>query len=138
MCFTKILRRVTKYEHAEMRYGNNSFDLLVANTYSKLMLGLMKLKSIGKHEGMILVFKREARHGIWMLNMNFPIDIIWLDKNFKVVDIAYDAQPCNSILNCITYYPIENARYVVEITSGMAKRMKLKKGAKVAVKLRKE
>ncbi|MGC8710653.1 MAG: DUF192 domain-containing protein [Candidatus Micrarchaeia archaeon] len=123
-----------KYKHVELRYKNHAFDLLVADTFYKLMLGLMKLKRIGKSEGMLFVFGRDARHGIWMLNMQFAIDIIWLDKEFTVVDIASSAKPCKSVFKCTTYLPIKDARYVVELNAGEARKMGLRTGAKLKIK----
>ncbi len=80
---------------------------------------------------MLFTPDREARHGIWMLNMKFPIDILWLDGSGKVVDIAQNAKPCKSIFSCPTYRPKSDARYVLELPSGNAKRFGLREGAKV-------
>jgi len=48
--------------------------------------------------------------------MNFPIDIIWLDKNKKVLGITKDLQP--SSYPEIFYSP-ENTSYALEINTGL-------------------
>jgi len=124
-----------KYKHASVYVGSKAIDVLVADSLPKLMLGLMHMDSLGKSDGMLFIFGREARHRIWMLNMLFPIDIIWLSKQLIVVDIVEDARPCSSIFRCKTYLPAEKALYVLELKAHMAKRLGIHKGVKLKLKL---
>jgi len=124
-----------KYKHASVYVGSKAIDVLVADSLPKLMLGLMHMDSLGKSDGMLFIFGREARHRIWMLNMLFPIDIIWLSKQLIVVDIVEDAKPCSSIFRCKTYLPGEKALYVLELKAHMAKRLGIHKGVKLKLKL---
>jgi len=124
-----------KYKHASVYVGSKAIDVLVADSLPKLMLGLMHMDSLGKSDGMLFIFGREARHRIWMLNMLFPIDIIWLSKQLIVVDIVEDARPCSSIFRCKTYLPAEKALYVLELKAHMAKRLGVHKGVKLKLKL---
>ena len=124
-----------KYKHASVYVGSKAIDVLVADSLPKLMLGLMHMDSLGKSDGMLFIFGREARHRIWMLNMLFPIDIIWLSKQLIVVDIVEDAKPCSSIFRCKTYLPGEKALYVLELKAHMAKGLGIHKGVKLKLKL---
>jgi uncharacterized membrane protein (UPF0127 family) len=135
MCFTKLMRKMLKYKHASVYVGSKAIDVLVADSLPKLMLGLMHMDSLGKSDGMLFIFGREARHRIWMLNMLFPIDIIWLSKQLIVVDIVEDAKPCSSIFRCKTYLPAEKALYVLELKAHTAKRLGIHKGVKLKLKL---
>ena len=38
-------------------------------------------------QGMIFVFDGEERRSMWMLNMQFALDIIWLDSEGNIVHI---------------------------------------------------
>jgi hypothetical protein len=60
----------------------------------------------------------------WMKEMNFPIDIVWIDDNFRVVDIIYDARP-ESYPNLFT--SPKSVKYVLELNSGEALKFSLKK-----------
>jgi len=124
-----------RYRHASIYVGGKALDVLVADSLPKLMLGLMHMDSLGKSDGMLFVFGSEARHGIWMLNMLFPIDIIWLSKQLVVVDIVEGAKPCSSIFRCKTYLPRERAMYVLELKAHMAKKLGIHKGVKLKLKL---
>ena len=124
-----------RYRHASIYVGSKALDVLVADSLPKLMLGLMHMNSLGKNDGMLFVFGSEARHGIWMRNMLFPIDIIWLSKQLVVVDIVEDAKPCRSIVRCKTYLPGEKAMYVLELRAHMAKKLGMHKGVRLRLKL---
>lgn len=133
MCITRLMRKFVKYKHARARIGGKKLSLIVADSFPKLMLGLMHMRSIKESEGMLFVFSRNAHHGIWMRNMLFPIDIIWLDEKFEVVDIVENAKPCHGLLGCTTYMPMSPARYVLELKAGASKRLGIKKGSRLVI-----
>src|SRR5438128_12482274 len=51
-------------------------------------MGLMFRPSLPLDHGMLFLFERPDFHGIWMKNCKFPIDILWLDSDHKVLNIA--------------------------------------------------
>ena len=116
-----------------MEIGGTVIKVEIADTMEKQVRGLMFRENLGENEGMLFVFGREDFQGIWMMNMSFPIDIIWIDSNNKIVDIAKEAQPCR--LNCPTYIPKERAKYVLEVNSEFAEKHTIKIGDKVNIKL---
>ncbi|MGC8699781.1 MAG: DUF192 domain-containing protein [Candidatus Micrarchaeia archaeon] len=129
------MRKFVKYKHARARIGGKKLHLLVADSFPKHMLGLMHMRSLKENEGMLFIFSRNAYHGIWMRNMLFPIDIIWLDEKFAVVDIVENAKPCRGMLNCTTYMPMSPARYVLELKAGASKKLSVKKGSRLIVNI---
>lgn len=133
MCITKILYKRLNFERRKIRAGMKIFECMIADSFSKQMLGLMHRKSIKKNEGMLFMFGRDGSYPIWMMNMKFPIDIVWIDKGCRVVDIEEDAIPCKSLFECKSYYPRKKSRYVLEINSGEAKRNMIKIGSKITL-----
>jgi len=103
----------------------------VADTTLKRIEGLMSKKTLPDNEGMLFIFGEENYHGIWMVNMSFSIDIIWVNKNLEIVDITEDVQPCK--INCPVYLPDERALYVLEVNSGFTKKNKLQIGDTIAI-----
>lgn len=65
------------YETAEVFVNGRAVSVLLADTELKRIRGLSRRKTIGA-DGMLFVFPREDFHGIWMKEMVFPIDILWL------------------------------------------------------------
>jgi uncharacterized membrane protein (UPF0127 family) len=88
-------------------------------------LGLMFREKINFDEGMLFIFEEESSHSFWMKNMNFAIDILWLDKEKRVVHIEEQVPPCLKD-PCPSYPPLLPAMYVLELQSGSAARLKLK------------
>jgi uncharacterized membrane protein (UPF0127 family) len=86
-------------------------------------MGLMFRPSLPKDRGMLFIFERSDFHGIWMKNCKFPIDIVWLDEERKVVHLAESVPPCKAE-PCPVYSPLRRAAYVVELNAGQAKREK--------------
>jgi len=97
-------------------------------------MGLMFRPSLPKDRGMLFIFERPDFHGIWMKNCRFPIDIVWLDEERKVVHVAESVPPCKAE-PCPVYNPLRRAAYVVELNAGQAKREKAVLGAAIGFTL---
>jgi uncharacterized membrane protein (UPF0127 family) len=91
-------------------------------------MGLMFRPSLPKDRGMLFVFERSDFHGIWMKNCRFPIDIVWLDEERRIVHVA-EAVPACKAEPCPVYNPLRRAAYVVELNAGQARRDKAVVGA---------
>jgi uncharacterized membrane protein (UPF0127 family) len=87
-------------------------------------LGLMFRPSLPEDRGMLFVFESVDFHGIWMKNCKFPIDILWLDADRRIVHVQEGAPPCPKQLEdrCPVYSPLRKAAYVVELGAGQARR----------------
>ena len=61
---------------------------------------------------MLFVFDKEDKHAFTMKDTYIPLDIVFLDKNLKIVDYIPNAQP----LTDKSYKPKEKCLYVLEIS----------------------
>ena len=95
---------------------------VMANDEDRAM-GLMFRASLARDRGMLFVFDQIDFHGFWMKNCKFPIDMVWLDQDRKVVHVAESVPPCKSD-PCPVYQPLRRAAYVVEMSAGQARREK--------------
>ena len=94
-------------------------------------MGLMFRPSLPEGHGMLFIFTNLDFHGIWMKNCKFPIDIVWLDEERKVVHVAESVPPCKAE-PCPVYTPLRRAAYVVELNAGVARREKAVLGSTVS------
>lgn len=114
-----------KYKTVKLSINGKAYCALMADTAIKRMIGLMFRKSLDKDTCMLFVFPYAGTHGIWMRNMLFSIDIVWLNGESKIIDMVENAKPCESANPCNTYFPSEKAKYVMEFISGTIKRVGL-------------
>ncbi len=97
----------------------------VADTPQKRSLGLGKRSGLKKNWGMLFVFEKRKAHRFWMKDMQFALDIIWLD-NYRIVHILRNVQPAISGEEPAILEPPEEANFVLEIDAGRAAELKLK------------
>jgi len=111
-----------------IRFAGQNVRVEIADTPAERELGLSGRERLGEKEGMIFVFDSPGRHAFWMKDMLFPLDIIWLDENLKVIYIKKDARP-ESYPEI--FLPGEDAKYVLEVVTGFADKYNLKEGDEV-------
>lgn len=106
---------------AEMPNGNMVF-LEVANTPESRELGLSRRTSLAVDEGMLFVFDELGHYAFWMKDMEFPIDIIWLDQDGIVVNVENNATPASYFETKPPKVFINrpSALYVLELKAGEA------------------
>lgn len=114
---TALMLILTKFQPSITLYlGDGVFDAQIAKTQSAREKGLGGVSKLEPTQALILAFPSDDKWGIWMKDMKVPIDIIWLDKDKKVIYIVKNVQPEDSM--DITYTPKSLARYVVELPAG--------------------
>ena len=80
--------------------------------------GLSVKNQLKENEGMLFVFEEPARYSFWMKDMKFPIGIMWLDSNGKIVHIEENLEPCPLVFVCPSYAPNADSQYVLETVAG--------------------
>ena len=99
----------------------------VADTLKKRSLGLGNRPSLKKGWGMLFVFEERKPHRFWMKDMQFPLDIIWLD-NHRIVHINHNAKPASFKDEPEVMTSPVPVNFVLEIAAGRAAKLRLKKG----------
>jgi len=94
--------------------------------------GLMFVDEMADDRGMFFVFRREAPRSFWMRNTRIPLDIIYLDRDLRVVSIAADTPPCRT-RQCPSYPSEGPAQYVLELNAGQAEAIDLDPGEQLQV-----
>lgn len=111
---------------------NNSNKKIIARemVFCKSILsktkGLMFSSGL-EDKGLVFVFDREKRWSIHMFFVFFPIDVLWLDKDKKVVDLRENVRPF-----CTCVRPKKKAKYIVELPAGSIDSAKVKPGGKIS------
>jgi uncharacterized membrane protein (UPF0127 family) len=110
-----------------------SFALELAVDDEARARGYMFREKIGEQEGMLFVFDAPGHHPFWMKNCRAALDIIWLDDDFRVVEIAEDRPPCPAEGDCPSVHPQRAARFVLEVAAGTTRREGLQPGDRLVL-----
>lgn len=84
----------------------------IADSEEERRRGLSGRESLPENGGMFFVFPEDDYHGIWMKEMLFPIDVLWIDAVGRIVHIEKSLQPGSFPK---TYFPQIPARFVLEV-----------------------
>lgn len=117
------------YEHIQVILSNVVVDVEVADTYEKIMRGLMYRDELGELEGMIFIFAQEDPKAFWMKNTTIPLDIIFVNSTMHIVKI-HEAVPCTED-PCGVYPSEKPAQFVVEVNKGFSEKYGVEEGMKI-------
>lgn len=127
----------TKFPMGTVKLDNVTLDVQIAETDAQRTRGLMFQKQLPYDQGMIFVLNYEQVAPIWMLNMQFPLDIIWFDSSGNVVHIAKNVAPCQSAIETATCTVDnggeKNAKYVLEVTAGFIDKFNVTENSKLQI-----
>ena len=113
-------------EHAErwteVATPRGSLSVLIANDAMDRSRGLSRRDHI-PGDGLLLVWDVPGRHPIWMTDMRFPLDLIWLEQDGRVAGVLTYVPACGSP-TCPLHEPngTHESIAVLELASGAAAR----------------
>jgi len=116
-----------KLESVEFPRGTIKLDdkilvVQIADTDSLRVRGLSWQNELPYNEGMLFVFDESGTRAMWMMGMQFNLDIIWFDENANVVAIEKDVPSCKTTIEVVACRENgvsgNNAKYVLEVTAG--------------------
>lgn len=90
--------------------------------------GLSGREKLAENTGMLFVFENPGIYHFWMKDMNFPIDMIWIDEQQKVIYIKKNVTPLSFPES---FGSDKNAKYVLEVKAGFSDKNNLQEGDSV-------
>ena len=91
------------------------FKVEIADTDLKRKTGLQCRTKMELNEGMLFIWKTEDLRSFWMKNTSIPLDIIFINKAYEIIDISFNAKPFS--LKSISSK--KKAKYVLELNKGV-------------------
>lgn len=110
---------------AMLRHGDRAYHLEIVSSEAARTQGLSGRQSLAGDRGMLFVFPGDGTQCIWMKDMRFSLDIMWLDGEKRVVHIERDVSPDTYPQQ---FCPEKSARYVIELNAGEVEHAGLKVG----------
>ena len=108
-----------------LRLGTEDVFVSIADTPATRTLGLSRTTTLPNDVVKLFVFETPGVYSFWMKDMNYPIDMIWLDTEGTILHIE-EAVPPESYPQI--YGPDVPAKYVLETNAGYFKTTGLRIG----------
>jgi len=125
-----------QFPKGTIKIDDIALQVQVADTEPRRVRGLMFQDQLPYDQGMIFVFDEVGVYSIWMLNMQFSLDMIWFDQNGNIIHIEKDVPPCKTALEtmtCQSFTPDGQALYILEVTSGFVDKFHITKDSKLNI-----
>jgi len=101
--------------------GEASWPVELAITPEERSQGLSGREVLPQGSGMLFVFEGDQHLSFWMRDMNFPLDMVWIESSCHVVDVTRGApipEPGQSLSDLPRFSPSQAARFVLEVNAG--------------------
>ncbi len=92
----------------------------ICSTARSQAKGLMFSKKLKQNKSLLIKFSKEKNIPIHMFFVFFPIDAVWINKNYKIVHIERNIKPFKTLIN-----PNKPAIAVLETTKNATKNLKI-------------
>ncbi len=105
-----------------------SIDIEIAENSQSHIKGLMFRKLKDFSQGVLFLFQDTRYRSFWMRNTPGSLDIIFIGKDLRVINIAEKTKPMSD-MRYLSQHP---AKYVVEVKGGFAEKYKIKARDKIS------
>ncbi|MDW0120168.1 MAG: DUF192 domain-containing protein [Nitrososphaeraceae archaeon] len=116
-----IKNRNIDFSKGTIVINNNSISTEIAETPAERQRWLtFRNEELPLNSALLLVYDKPDLYSLWLLNIQFNLDLIWFDGAGNIVYIKQDAAPCMNTLDAAqcTYKNTIPARYVLAATTG--------------------
>lgn len=111
--------------------NNQTIELEVAQQPHELEKGLRFRRALPVNRGMLFVSEKPQQVNVWMKNMNFPIDIVFI-RNGSVANIIQNVPACTKI-PCPIYSSQTEVDKVMELPAFTTNKLNLKPGSTINI-----
>jgi uncharacterized membrane protein (UPF0127 family) len=129
VCGLTIVDKVVRGE-VTVKAPQGSIEAEIVDTVESRELGLSGRNTLKEGRGMLFVFPQAGRYGFWMKDMNFPIDILWINEQGVVVHVVENAKPEDYPAQ---YVNTPDALYVLELSANRARALGIYLGVKLEI-----
>ncbi len=95
--------------------GSQVVSARVADTDETRQKGLSGTSGLGTNDGMLFIFDIPGRWGMWMKDMKYSLDMVWMDNSKSIIYLAENVSPSSFPK---VFLPDKDARYVLELPAG--------------------
>ena len=132
---TDVKLESVEFPRGTIKLDDKILEVQIADSDTLRVRGLMFQNELPYDEGMLFVFDESGTRPMWMLNMQFHLDVIWFDQNANVVAIEKNVPPCKTTVEVVACRENgvtgDNAKYVLEVTAGFVDRFNITENSRL-------
>ena len=134
---TDVKLESVEFPRGTIKLDDKILEVQIADSDTLRVRGLMFQNELPYDEGMLFVFDESGTRPMWMLNMQFHLDVIWFDQNANVVAIEKNVPPCKTTVEVVACRENgvsgDNAKYVLEVTTGFVDKFNITENSKMEI-----
>ena len=108
-------------------------NIEIADTKEEQLKGLMYREKLDENTGMLFVYNDSKVRNFWMANMQFPLDMLFINESKAVIKIEYAGLCENKV--CNIYSSDIPAMYVLEVNANFSEENNIKTGDLVSINI---
>ncbi|MSR87693.1 MAG: DUF192 domain-containing protein [Candidatus Zambryskibacteria bacterium] len=121
-------QKVSTSQVDTLRIDDSTITVEIADTDEERSIGLSGRETLPSGQGLLFIFDETGLYGFWMYDMNYPIDIVWINSDWTVAGVQSGIDPDTYPK---LFYPPSPIKYVLEINSGDASRLGIDTGSRL-------
>ena len=129
-----IKNKNIEFSKGTIAINNHSISTEIAETPAERQRWLtFRSEEMPLSSALLLVYDKADLYSLWLLNIQFNLDLIWFDGAGNIVYIKQDAAPCKNTLDAAqcTYKNTGPARFVLAATTGFINYHNITKDSKI-------
>jgi uncharacterized membrane protein (UPF0127 family) len=129
-----IKNRNLEFSKGTIAINNHSISTEIAETPAERQRWLtFRSEELPLNSSILLIYDKPDLHSLWLLNIQFNLDLIWFDGDGNIVYIKQDVVPCKNTLDAsqCTYKNTIPAKYVLAATTGFINYHNITKDTKI-------
>jgi len=107
----------------------STIEIEIVKEPDEIVQGMMYRREMNRNRGMLFIFPDIRKRFFWMKNTHISLDIIFIDENYQIINIATDTEPYSEE-QIPSIYP---TKFVVEVNSGYCANFDVAIGDKIDI-----
>jgi uncharacterized membrane protein (UPF0127 family) len=131
-----IRDRDTSFPKGTVKIDNDVITVEIAETAAEKQRWMtFRQDLLPLDTAMLIKYDKPDLHEVWMLNVEYNLDLIWFDESGDAVYMIKNAPPCENVVETIscTYKTTKQALYVMAATSGFIDDHSISVGSKMTI-----
>lgn len=120
-----------EFREGKIHIRNIEIPVEIADTPATRKRGLSSREYLAPGRGMLFVFEKPGKWQFWMMNVQFPLDFIWIDSDHRVIGVTPNVPPLKDLTRPIWHTPPSPVKYVLEVNAGFAAKYNIQPGDEV-------